>query len=66
MRQILISACVAAFFVWYEETYAFIHQADPLLKLLLGAGVVLYVWLLVLWRDLANSGRVHGTTARRH
>jgi hypothetical protein len=50
--------------VWYDETYSFIEEADPLVKLLLGAGVVLFVWLLVLWRDLAYFGKARGDSIR--
>jgi hypothetical protein len=64
VRQLLISACLAAPLVWYDETYSFIEQADPLVKLLLGAGVVLFVWLLVLWRDLAYFGKTRGDSIR--
>jgi hypothetical protein len=65
MRQILILSCVVAFLVSYDEIYVLIAKAGPLLKLLLGAGFILYVWLLVLWEDFAQSKNEHGSGARR-
>jgi putative transcriptional regulator len=36
----------------FDGVYTFITQADPHLKALLGAGLLFFVWLLILWDDL--------------
>lgn len=41
-----------AFLMSFDGLYAYVAQADPHLKALLGAGLLFFVWLLVLWDDL--------------
>jgi putative transcriptional regulator len=41
-----------AFLMSFDGLYAYVKQADPHVKALLGAGLLFFVWLLVLWDDL--------------
>jgi len=64
MRQIVTLSCATAFLILCEGTYVSVTQADPLVKFLLGGGLVFCIWLLILWKDLAQSEQEHATTER--
>jgi len=59
MRQLIPMvipvACVAAFLMSFDRAYAFITEGDPIVKVMLGAGVIFLVWLYLLWDDLVQS-----------
>ena len=48
-------ACVVACLMSFERTYALITEGGPIVKVLLGAGVIFFVWLFLLWDDLVQS-----------
>jgi putative transcriptional regulator len=52
VRKIIPLVCVMAFLMSFDGVYVFIKQADPHLKALLGAGLLFFIWLLILWDDL--------------
>jgi putative effector of murein hydrolase len=59
MRQLIPMvipvACVMAFLMSFDRTYALITEGGPIVKVLLGAGVIFFVWLFLLWDDLVQS-----------
>jgi putative transcriptional regulator len=63
MHRVILLACVAAFLMLFDDIYLFITHADPHLKALLGAGLFLLVWLLLLWDDLVPSEPEHPAAA---
>jgi putative transcriptional regulator len=56
VRKIIPLACATAFVMSFDGVRAFVTQADPHLKALLGAGLFFFVWLLILWEDLRQPG----------
>ena len=46
---------VMALLVPFDRTFAFITEGDPIIKVLLGAAVIFFVWLFLLWDDLLQS-----------
>src|SRR5258708_37245894 len=57
MRKIIPLAAVVAFLLSFDGIYADIEHADPHLKALIGAGLLFFVWLLILWDDLLQPGQ---------
>jgi hypothetical protein len=55
MRRLIPVAGVMALLVPFDRSFAFIAEGDPLIKVLLGAGVIFFVWLFLLWDDLVES-----------
>jgi putative transcriptional regulator len=64
VRKIIPLVCAMAFFMSFDGVYGYVKQADPYVKVLLGAGAFFFVWLLILWDDLlqARPGRPAGET----
>jgi putative transcriptional regulator len=52
VRKIVPLAGAMALVMSLDGVYSYVIQADPYLKALLGAGLVFFVWLLILWDDL--------------
>jgi anti-sigma factor ChrR (cupin superfamily) len=52
VRKIIPLAGAVAILLSFDGVYADIAHADPHLKALIGAGVLFFVWLLILWDDL--------------
>jgi hypothetical protein len=52
MRRLIPVAGVMALLVPFDQSFAFITEGDPIIKVLLGAGVIPFVWL---WDDLVQS-----------
>jgi putative transcriptional regulator len=63
MHRVIVLACLAAFLMSFDGIYVFITQADPHIKALLGAGLLVLVWLLLLWDDLVHSEPEHPAAA---
>ena len=55
MRRLIPVAGVMALLVPFDRSFAFITEGDPIIKVLLGAGVIFFVWLFLLWDDLVQS-----------
>ena len=55
MGRLIPAAGVLAFLMSFDRTFAFITEGDPIVKVLLGAGVIFCVWLFLLWDDLVQS-----------
>jgi hypothetical protein len=55
MHRLIPVAGVMALLVPFDRSFAFITEDDPIIKVLLGAGVIFFVWLFLLWDDLAQS-----------
>ena len=55
MRRLIPAAGVMAFLTPFDRAFAFITEGDPIVKVLLGAGVIFFVWLFLLWDDLVQS-----------
>jgi len=55
MRRLIPAAGIMAFLISFDRTFAFITEDDPIVKVLLGAGLVFFVWLFLLWDDLVQS-----------
>ena len=55
MHRLIPAAGVMAFLTPFDGTFAFITEGDPIVKVLLGAGVIFFVWLFLLWDDLVQS-----------
>ena len=54
MGRLIPAAGALAFLMSFDRTFAFI-TGDPIIKVLLGAGVIFCVWLFLLWDDLVQS-----------
>jgi hypothetical protein len=55
MRRLIPVAGAMALLVPFDRTFAFITEGDPIVEVLLGAGVIFFVWLFLLWDDLVQS-----------
>jgi hypothetical protein len=55
MRRLIPVAGAMALLVPFGRTFAFITEGDPIIKVLLGAAVIFFVWLFLLWDDLLQS-----------
>ena len=56
MGRAITVACVVALLISFDRTFAFISERDPIVNVLLGAGVIFCFWLFLLWDDLVKSG----------
>jgi hypothetical protein len=55
MSRLIPAAGVLAFLTSFDRTFASITEGDPIVKVLLGAGAIVCVWLFLLWDDLVQS-----------
>jgi hypothetical protein len=55
MGRLIPAAGVLALLMSFNGSFAFITEGDPIVKVLLGAGVIFCVWLFLLWDDLVRS-----------
>ena len=55
MRRLIPLAGLMALLVLFDRSFAYITKDDPIIKVLLGAGVIFFVWLFLLWDDLVQS-----------
>jgi hypothetical protein len=44
-----------AFLMSFDQAFASLTEVDPIVKVLLGAGVIFFIWLFLLWDDLVRS-----------
>jgi hypothetical protein len=58
MRRLIPVAGVMALLVPLDRSFAFITEGDPIIEVLLGAGVIFFGWLLLLWDDLVQSNLI--------
>jgi hypothetical protein len=58
MRRLIPAAGVMALLVPFDRSFAFMTEGDPIIKVLLGAGVIFFVWLFLLWDDLVQSNLI--------
>jgi hypothetical protein len=55
MSRLIPAAGALAFLMSFDQAYVFITENDPIVKVLLGAGVIFFIWLFLLWDDLVRS-----------
>jgi hypothetical protein len=55
MSRLIPAAGALASLISFDQAFAFITEGDPIGKVLLGAGVIFFVWLFLLWDDLVRS-----------
>jgi hypothetical protein len=55
MSRLIPAAGALAFLMSFDQAFAFITEGDPIGKVLLGAGVIFFIWLFLLWDDLVRS-----------
>ena len=55
MGRLIPAAGVMALLVPFDRTFNFITHADPIVEVVLGNGVIFFVWLFLLWDDLVQS-----------
>jgi hypothetical protein len=55
MSRLIPAAGALAFLMSFDQGFAFITENDPIVKVLLGAGVIFFIWLFLLWDDLVRS-----------
>jgi hypothetical protein len=55
MGRLIPAAGVMASLMSFDRTFAFITEGNPIVKVLLGAGVIFFIWLFLLWDDLVWS-----------
>jgi hypothetical protein len=55
MGRLIPAAGALAFLMSFDRAFAFFTEADPIGKVLLGAGLIFFVWLFLLWDDLVRS-----------
>jgi hypothetical protein len=55
MHRFIPVAGAMALLVPFDRSFAFITEGDPIIKVLLGGGVIFFVWLFLLWDDLVQT-----------
>jgi hypothetical protein len=58
MHRLIPVAGVMALLVPLDRSFAFITEGDPIIEVLLGAGVIFFGWLFLLWDDLVQSNLI--------
>jgi hypothetical protein len=58
MRRLIPVTGVMALLVLFDRSFVCITEGDPIIKVLLGAGVIFFVWLFLLWDDLVQSNLI--------
>jgi hypothetical protein len=55
MARLIPAAGVMALLVPFDRAFGFITNSDPIVKVVLGAGIFFFAWLFLLWDDLIQS-----------